>query len=112
MSRLLMSSRQQSHRVTRSDLPSWKDFQPVPLQREQTDLSFAGGSTQHDSAKFFYRACFFGAAGAAAGGLTRTRSVDVDLTIAVLSRCSQSSIPRASSRLTYSMNSFTSPCIC
>ena len=42
----------------------------------------------------------------------RTRSVDVDLTSAVLSRCSQSSMPRASSCLTYSMNSLTSPCIC
>src|SRR3990170_2516219 len=94
MRRLLMSSRQQSQRVTRSISPSWKDFQPVPLQREQTDLSCAGGSTQHDSANFFYRACFFGAAaGPVDGGLTRTRSVDVDLTIAVLRRCSQSSMP-------------------
>ena len=106
-------SRQQSQRVTRSTPPSWKDFQPVPLQREQTGLRCAGGSTQHDSANFFQRACFFGAAVvSAAGGFTRMRSVDVDLTIAVLSRCSQSSMPRVISLLTYSMNSLTSPCIC
>jgi hypothetical protein len=34
-SRLLTFSRQQSQRMTRSTSPSWKDFQPVPLQSGQ-----------------------------------------------------------------------------
>ena len=46
-----------------------------------------------------------------AGGVDRTRSVGDDFTRAVLRRCSQSSMPRASSRLIYSMNSLTSACI-
>src|SRR5687768_1676620 len=44
-------ARQHSQRVTRSTSPSWKDFQPVPLQSEQMDLSSAGGSTKHNSAE-------------------------------------------------------------
>src|SRR5262249_319048 len=40
------------------------------------------------------------------------RSVGDDFTSAVDRRCSQSSRPRAISRLTYSMNSLTSLCIC
>src|SRR5262249_28349287 len=42
----------------------------------------------------------------------RTSSAGEDLTSAVLSRCSQSPSPRASSCFTYSMNWLTSPCIC
>jgi hypothetical protein len=43
------------------------------------------------------------------GGVARTRSVGDDFTSAVLRRCSQSPRPRASSCLTYTMNSLTSP---
>src|SRR5204863_8963942 len=45
------------------------------------------------------------------GLVVRTRSVGDDLTSAVDSRCSQSSMPRDISCFTYSMNSFTSRCI-
>src|SRR6266850_2881416 len=102
---------QQSQRVTRETSSTSIVFHPVSSQIGQAtaDGNRSGGSERTRPPLTikvrspYFEVLTFGlsaSCGGGAGGLRRTRSVGDDFTSAVPRRCSQSSMPRASSRLT------------
>src|SRR6476620_11361359 len=103
MLRTAADARMQSQRATRETPSTSIVFHPVS---SQTSHEATTHRSTYDVALVLSDLSFALSASVGDWVVCLTRSVGADLTSAVLSRCSQSSIPRASSRLTYSMNSF------
>src|SRR5437870_5748013 len=105
-------ARRQSHRTTRRTPSRSTGFQPVSSQNSQGIKKTFFGEVLPTNEVYQRRVAGDRSdSDVEEGEFVRTRSVGDDLTSAVDNRCSQSPMPRASSCLTYSMNSFTSPCI-